>query len=105
MGILSADLHLPAARSLKAKRKELQRVKARLAKGHGCAVAEVDHHDLWQRARLTIAIAGRDAGEVVDRLDAVRARLAGDEAFELLDDVHACLRADEIIDGRAFPAE
>ena len=33
-----------------------------------CAVAEVDHHDLWQRARLTLAVVGREAGETDERV-------------------------------------
>ena len=35
----------------------------------GASVAEVDHHDLWQRATLTVACAARsahDAGELAD---------------------------------------
>ena len=56
VGILTVDLHLPGAGSLKAKRKELLRVRNGLARRFSCAVAEVDHHDLWQRAGLTLAV-------------------------------------------------
>jgi uncharacterized protein YlxP (DUF503 family) len=30
-------------------------------------VAETDHHELWQRATLTAALVGRDAGTVRER--------------------------------------
>src|SRR4029079_5909141 len=73
VGILTVDLHLPDGSSLKSKRKELHRVKAALTRRFACAVAEVDHHDLWQRARLTLAVVGRAAGETDERIsDALR---------------------------------
>lgn len=53
VALLSVDLFLPGSRSLKDKRMVLRRVKDRLAK-FNVAVAEVDHHDLWQRAALGI---------------------------------------------------
>jgi uncharacterized protein YlxP (DUF503 family) len=57
VAVLVIDLHFPEAGSLKAKRKELASIKAQLHGRLGVAVAEVDHQDLWQRARLTAALA------------------------------------------------
>ena len=56
MAVLVIDLHFPEAGSLKSKRKELASIKAQLRGRLGLAVAEVDHQDLWQRARLTAAL-------------------------------------------------
>ncbi len=56
VAVLVIDLHFPDAESLKAKRKELASIKAQLRGRLGLAVAEVDHQDLWQRARLTAAL-------------------------------------------------
>jgi uncharacterized protein len=53
VALLSVELFLPGAGSLKAKRMVLRRVKDRLAK-FNVAVSEVEHHDLWQRAGLGI---------------------------------------------------
>ena len=53
VALLSIELFLPGAGSLKAKRMVLRRVKDRLAK-FNVAVSEVEHHDLWQRAGLGI---------------------------------------------------
>jgi len=53
VALLSVELFLPGAGSLKDKRMVLRRVKDRLAK-FNVAVAEVEHHDLWQRAGLGI---------------------------------------------------
>jgi uncharacterized protein YlxP (DUF503 family) len=53
VGLLSIELHLPGSRSLKDKRMVLRGIKDRLRK-FNVAVAEVDHHDLWQRAGLGV---------------------------------------------------
>jgi uncharacterized protein len=64
VGILSVELHFPEAGSLKAKRRYVKSAKAQLQNRFGASVAEVDHHDLWQRAALTIACTGRRQREV-----------------------------------------
>jgi uncharacterized protein len=56
VALLVIDLHFPEAGSLKTKRRELSSIKAQLHTRLGAAVAEVDHQDLWQRARLTAAL-------------------------------------------------
>jgi uncharacterized protein YlxP (DUF503 family) len=63
VGILSVELHFAEAGSLKAKRKHVQSAQAQLQNRFGASVAEVDHHDLWQRARLTVACAAREPRE------------------------------------------
>jgi uncharacterized protein YlxP (DUF503 family) len=82
VGILSVELHFPEAGSLKAKRKYVKSAKAQLQNRFGAAVAEVDHHDLWQRARLTISCVARGYTEVEQLLDGAERYLAGQE-FEL----------------------
>jgi len=82
VGILSAELHFPESRSLKGKRKELLAVKAQLQRRFGASVAEVDHHELWQRARLTLSCVARGHREVEQLLDRAERYLAG-QAFEL----------------------
>ena len=56
IAVLVIDLHFPEAGSLKSKRKELSSIKSQLHGRLGLAVAETDHQDLWQRARLTAAL-------------------------------------------------
>lgn len=84
MGILSVDLQLPGSTSLKAKRKDLRRVKDGLVRGAGFSVAEVDHHDLWQRARLTLTVAARHARDAESRMDAMSRALHSDPSFVVL---------------------
>jgi len=82
VGILSFELYLPENHSLKGKRKELLSVKAQLQRRFGASVAEVDHHDVWQRARLTLACVARGHNELVRLLDGAE-RFLGGQAFEL----------------------
>lgn len=82
VGILSVELHFPEAGSLKGKRKFVKSAKAQLQNRFGAAVAEVDHHDLWQRARLTVACVARGHREVEALLDEAERYLNGQE-FEL----------------------
>ena len=63
VGILSLELHFPEAHSLKEKRMFVRSAKDQLRNRFGASVAEVDHHDVWQRARVTIACAAREHGE------------------------------------------
>jgi uncharacterized protein YlxP (DUF503 family) len=57
-------------------------VKAQLQRRFGASVAEVDHHDVWQRARLTLACVARGHKELQELLDGAERYLAG-QAFEL----------------------
>jgi uncharacterized protein len=69
VGILTVELHFPEAGSLKGKRKFVRSAKAQLQNRFGAAVAEVDHHDLWQRSRLTLACVAREHREVETLLE------------------------------------
>jgi uncharacterized protein len=71
VAVLVIDLHFPEAESLKSKRKELSSIKAQLHRRLGMAVAEVDHQDLWQRARLTAALTGGSLGQLSSAADKV----------------------------------
>jgi uncharacterized protein YlxP (DUF503 family) len=66
VAILTAELHFAEAGSLKDKRRHVRSAKDNLRNKFGAAVAEVDHHDLWQRAALTVACVARSAREAED---------------------------------------
>jgi len=83
IGILSVELHFPEAASLKGKRKHVKSAKAQLQNRFGASVAEVDHHELWQRARLTLSCVAREHREAEQLLDAAERYLAAQE-FELV---------------------
>ena len=71
VALLLVDLHFPEAGSLKAKRKDVQSVKAQLHQRLGAAVAEVDHQDTWQRATLSVALTSGSARELERAADRV----------------------------------
>jgi uncharacterized protein len=83
VGILTVELHFPEAGSLKGKRKFVKSAKAQLQNRFGAAVAEVDHHDLWQRSRLTVACVAREHREVETLLEEAVRYLNGQE-YELV---------------------
>jgi uncharacterized protein len=83
VGILSVELHFPEAGSLKGKRKYVKSAKAQLQHRFGASVAEVDHHDLWQRARLTLSCVAREHREVEALLADAERYLHGQE-YELV---------------------
>ena len=82
VGILSVELHFPEAGSLKGKRKYVKSAKAQLQNRFGVAVAEVDHHELWQRSRLTVSCVAREYREAERLLDEAERYLSGQD-FEL----------------------
>jgi uncharacterized protein YlxP (DUF503 family) len=83
VGILSVELHFPESGSLKGKRKFVKSARAQLQHRFGASVAEVDHHELWQRSRLTLACVARDHGELERLLDDAERYLSGQE-YELV---------------------
>jgi len=97
VGVLDFELHFPDGRSLKAKRRHLLTVKSRLERRLGASVAEVDHHELWQRSRLTMAVVRRRAGEVEDAIEEARRYLSSQE-FELVRSEARLLSVEEVIE-------
>jgi uncharacterized protein YlxP (DUF503 family) len=54
-------------------------VKAQLQNRFGASVAEVDHHELWQRARITLSCVAREYREAEGLLDDAERYLHGQE--------------------------
>ena len=73
VGILTVELHFPESGSLK----------GQLHERFGASVAEVDHHDLWQRSTLAVACATREHGELQNLLDAIE-RYLGAQGYDLM---------------------
>ena len=75
--VVTAELHFPAAGSLKGKRKQLSSLKAQVQRRFNAAVAEVDHQDLWQRSTLAIALVAGSEAELRGLADRVERHLVG----------------------------
>ena len=87
----TVEFHLPDVGSLKGKRHVLKGLKEKVKNRFDVSVAEVDHHDSWQRATLAIACVSNDsrhANEVVDKaMDFIAANIEGhviDRSLEML---------------------
>jgi uncharacterized protein YlxP (DUF503 family) len=76
VAILTVELHFPEASSLKGKRHYVRSAKDNLRNRFGASVAEVDHHDLWQRTTLTLACAARSAHDAEQLADGAERWLA-----------------------------
>jgi len=66
----TVELHLPDVGSLKGKRHALKGLKDTVRRRFEISVAEVDHHDSWQRATLALACVSGDsrhANEVISK--------------------------------------
>ena len=91
MAVGTVEVHLPDVGSLKGKRHALKGLKERVRARYEVSVAEIDHHDLWQRATLAIACVSHDArhaSEVVSRaMDFIEEHVEGrviDSSVEIL---------------------
>jgi len=60
IALLTIDIHIPHAQSLKDKRMVLRRLKDRLRSKFNVSVSEVDHQDLWQRSQMSVVTVGSD---------------------------------------------
>ncbi|MGH9375560.1 MAG: DUF503 domain-containing protein [Terriglobia bacterium] len=54
VGLLTLEIQLPYAHSLKEKRAVVQKLLGRLRSRFNVAVAEMDHQEAWQRATISV---------------------------------------------------
>ena len=90
VGLLSLELFIAGAQSLKDKRMVLRSLKDRLRR-FNVAVAEVEHQQLWQRAGLgvvtiagTEALANRELQGVLEEIDRTEPGLVSRSEVEFL---------------------
>src|SRR5919201_6747237 len=61
VGLESFDLRIPGCGSLKEKRHVVKTLTAGLRQKFNVSVAEVDHHDLWQRTTIAVSAVASEA--------------------------------------------
>ena len=54
VGLLTLEIHISEAQSLKDKRHVLRSLKDRLRAHFNVAVSELDHQEVWQRSRVGV---------------------------------------------------
>jgi uncharacterized protein len=71
IGLLTLEIHIPDARSLKDKRQVLRSLKDRLRAHFNVAVAELEHQDLWQRSRIGVVSISGDGKHLEESFAAI----------------------------------
>jgi uncharacterized protein YlxP (DUF503 family) len=79
IGVLTLELRLDDAHSLKEKRHVVESLKSRLRNRFNVSVAEIDYQDLWQRAAVAAVTVSSDRTHAEKVLQSVE-----DEAASLL---------------------
>ena len=67
VGVLTLEIQLPYAHSLKEKRAVLQKMRGRLRSRFNVAVAELDQQDVWQHATFGV-VSISNSQELLDSL-------------------------------------
>jgi len=82
VGISSFELHLPASRSLKDKRRVVKSLVDKIHQRFRVSVAETDFHDLHQRAEISMAAVTNGEGEMENLMEQIRSLVENQpEAF------------------------
>ena len=85
VGLLTLQLHLPEANSLKSKRSVIKSLKDRIRNKYNVSIAEIDMHDLWQRSILVAACVANEKKVVNQVLEGVRKTVLSMPSAELID--------------------
>jgi len=83
--VLCFDLHVPESRSLKAKRAAVRPVIEGLRHRFHVSVAELDHHEQWQRSAIGVAVVAESHAVLQSVLDSVERFVVSRGDVELLD--------------------
>ncbi len=73
VGLLTLEIHIEDAQSLKDKRQVLRSLKDRLRAHFNVAVAELAHRELWQRSRVGVVTISGDAKHLEESLAQIAA--------------------------------
>lgn len=73
VGLLTLEIEIPDAHSLKDKRQVLRSLKDRLKHRFNVAVAELEHHDVWQSSTIGIVTISNSAAHATQQLETVLA--------------------------------
>jgi uncharacterized protein len=91
IGLLQAELHLPAPQNLKEKRQVTRGLMAKLRSRHNISLAEVGYQDKWQRCLLAAAcvangsdLAHNQLAKVVQDLERERDVVVTDYSLEII---------------------
>ena len=85
VGLLTLEIHLPYAHSLKDKRQVLRKLKDHLRAHFNVALAEVDHQETWQRATVGVVSVNQDRvylAQLLERVSSESERILGGDLVD-----------------------
>ncbi len=83
--LLTIELMIPSARSLKDKRSAVRSLKDRLRSRFNASVAEVAYQDKWQRAVIAACIVGNDRRRLEADMSKLRQLCEEDQYIQIAD--------------------
>ncbi len=85
IALLTVELYIPGATSLKEKRMVVRGIKDRISHHYNVSIAELDFQDKWQRARLGIVQIGNDFKYVEKNMQAIFRLIDGNGLAQVVD--------------------
>jgi len=82
--LLTIELMIPCARSLKDKRSSLQGLKAHIRQKHNASLAEIAYQDKWQRSALAVCLLGTDKRQLISAGDRIHSLCEQTRDLEIL---------------------
>ncbi len=84
VGLLTLDLHLLEADSLKAKRLVIKSLKDRIRNRFNVSISEIDGNDLWQRSIIGVACIANEKMMINKVFDDIRRIIINTPSVELI---------------------
>ena len=84
VGLLTLDLHIPGANSLKSKRMVIKSLIERIKNKFNVSVAEVDAQNLWQRSVIGIAYVSNETVMINRVFEKIRTQVNDTHSVELI---------------------
>ena len=84
VGLLTLDLHIPEANSLKSKRMVIKSLIERIKNRFNVSVAEVDAQNLWQRSVIGIAYVSNETVMINKVFEKIRTHVNDTHSVQLI---------------------
>ncbi len=85
VGLLTLDLHIPEANSLKTKRMAIKSLIDRIKNKFNVSIAEVDAQNLWQRSVIGISMVANETVIINKVFEKIRTLVLDTHSVELID--------------------
>jgi uncharacterized protein YlxP (DUF503 family) len=84
VGLLTLDLHIPEANSLKSKRRVIKSLIEKIKNKFNVSISEVDAQNLWQRSVIGIAYVSNETVMINRVFEKIRTQVDNTHSVELI---------------------